>query len=96
MGQNWQKAVHWCTTKSLGNSQTSSLKPCAPAPNAVITVLDLQDFYPTQQVSPFFWEVNQSTGTDSLSPGNSTTPNTGRQACSPLIQLFFGFTSECF
>ena len=66
-------------------------KPCAPAPKAVITVLDLQNFHPNKQVAPVLWEVNQSTGTDILSPGNSTTPNTGTGLQEHQVQAVYQY-----
>ena len=52
----WVKTGKKLTIEEQPNlpSIAQPVKPCAPAPNAVITVLDLQNFYPTQQVSPVF------------------------------------------
>ena len=52
----WVKTGKKLTIEEQPNlsSIAKPLKPCAPALNAVITVLDLQNFYPTQQVSPVF------------------------------------------
>ena len=52
----WVKTGKKLTIEEQPNrsSIVKLVRPCAPAPNVLITVLDLQDSYPSQQVSPVF------------------------------------------